>query len=95
MNQPLNLGGADFPRDFSVYYVATWRMFHDPSQIFNTHPKSTANPLTHPHITLQVLAIFSGADFALLTFNYYQAFWIFDVAIPSASTDGIFALTAA
>jgi Glycosyltransferase family 87 len=79
MNHTLNLGGADLPRDFSVYYVAAWRMFHDPSQIFNTHILNNGEPAITPPITpYKYTPSFLVLISPLLTLNYYQAFWIFD-----------------
>lgn len=80
MNQPLNLGGADLPRDFSVYYIAAWRMFHDPSQIFNTQTLHNGEPTIYPPITpYKYLPSFLVLISPLLGLNYYQAFWVFDV----------------
>ncbi len=80
MNQPLNLGGADLPRDFSVYYIASWRMFHNPSQIFNTQHLTDGEPAIYPPITpYKYLPSFLVLISPLLTFNYYQAFWIFNI----------------
>jgi hypothetical protein len=80
MNQPLNLGGADLPRDFSVYYIAAWRMFHDPSQIFNTQTLHNREPTIYPPITpYKYLPSFLVLISPLLGLNYYEAFWVFDV----------------
>ena len=79
MNQPLNLGGEDLPRDFSVYYIAAWRMFHDPSQIFNTQTLHNGEPAIYPLITpYKYLPSFLVVISPLLSLNYYQAFWVFD-----------------
>ncbi len=79
MNQPLNLGGADLPRDFSVYYIAAWRMFHDLSQIFNTQTLHNGEPAIYPPITpYKYLPSFLVLISPLLGLNYYQAFWVFD-----------------
>ena len=79
MNHTLNLGGADLPRDFSVYYVAAWRMFHDPSQIFNTQILNNGEPVIYPPITpYKYTPSFLVLISPLLTLNYYQAFWVFD-----------------
>jgi len=32
MQGTLNFGQGDLPRDFSVYYIAGWRMLHNPSK---------------------------------------------------------------
>lgn len=79
MNKPLNLGGKDLPRDFSVYYVAAWRMLHDPPQIFNTHPLDNGEPAIYPPITpYKYLPSFLVLITPLLYLSYYQAFWVFD-----------------
>ena len=79
MNQPLNLGGADLPRDFSVYYLAAWRMVHNPSQIFTTQPLNDGEPTIYPPITpYKYLPSFLVEISPLLSLSYYQAFWVFD-----------------
>ncbi len=79
MSGPLNLGGEDLPRDFSVYYLASWRMFHNPSQIFNTAPLNDGEPVIYPPITpYKYLPSFLVLIAPLLSLNYYQAFWVFD-----------------
>jgi hypothetical protein len=79
MDKPLNLGGADLPRDFSVYYLATWRMVHNPSQIFTTQPLNDGEPIIYPPITpYKYLPSFLVEISPLLIFSYYQAFWTFD-----------------
>jgi hypothetical protein len=79
MTHPLNLGGADLPRDFSVYYIAAWRMFHNPSQIFNTAPLADGEPTIYPSLTpYKYLPSFLVLISPLLSLSYYQAFWVFD-----------------
>jgi hypothetical protein len=79
MTHTLNLWGTDIPRDFSVYYIASWRMLHNPSQIFTTGylPDGEAAiypPLTPYKYTPSFLLFISP----LTTLSYYQAFWMFD-----------------
>ncbi len=79
MNRPLNLGGEDLPRDFSVYYIATWRMFHDPSQIFNTELLTNGEPVIYPPITpYKYTPSFLVLTSPLVNLSYYEAFWVFD-----------------
>jgi len=79
MNHPLNLGGADLPRDFSVYYIAAWRMFYNPSQIFTTGHLNDGEPTIYPSLTpYKYLPSFLVLISPLVNFNYYQAFWVFD-----------------
>ncbi len=79
MNHPLNLGGADLPRDFSVYYIAAWRMFHNPSQIFTIGPLPDGEPTIYPYLTpYKYLPSFLVLISPLVTLSYYQAFWVFD-----------------
>ncbi len=79
MNHPLNLGGADLPRDFSVYYIAAWRMFHNPSQIFTTGPLPDGEPAIYPSLTpYKYLPSFLIFISPLINLSYYQAFWVFD-----------------
>jgi hypothetical protein len=79
MNHPLNLGGADLPRDFSVYYIATWRMFHNPSQIFTTGQIADGEPTIYPSLTpYKYLPSFLVLISPLINLSYYPAFWVFD-----------------
>ena len=79
MNKPLNFGGGDLPRDFSVYYLSAWRMLHNPSQIFNTAPLNDGEPVIYPPITpYKYLPSFLVLIAPLLNLSYYQAFWVFD-----------------
>jgi hypothetical protein len=79
MTHALNLGGADLPRDFSVYYLAAWRMLHNPSQIFTAGPLADGGPVIYPSPTpYKYLPSFLVLISPLLTLSYYQAFWVFD-----------------
>jgi hypothetical protein len=79
MNHPLNLSGADLPRDFSVYYIAAWRMFHNPSQIFTTGHIADGEPTIYPSLTpYKYLPSFLVLISPLINLTYYPAFWIFD-----------------
>ena len=79
MTHPLNLGGADLPRDFSVYYIAAWRMLHNPSQIFTTGPLPDGEPVIYPSLTpYKYLPSFLILISPMTTLGYYQAFWVFD-----------------
>ena len=65
MNHPLNFGGADLPRDFSVYYIAAWRMIHNPAQIFTTGPLADGEPAIYPSLTpYKYLPSFLSLNFA-------------------------------
>ncbi|MFI5205642.1 MAG: glycosyltransferase 87 family protein [Candidatus Paceibacterales bacterium] len=79
MNHPLNIGGVDLPRDFSVYYIAAWRMFHNPSQIFTTGHITDGEPTIYPSLTpYKYLPSFLVLISPLITLSYYPAFWVFD-----------------
>ena len=79
MNHPLNLGGADLPRDFSVYYIAAWRMFHNPSQIFTTGHIADGEQTIYPSLTpYKYLPSFIVLISPLINLSYYPAFWVFD-----------------
>lgn len=79
MDKPLNFGGADLPRDFSVYYLAAWRLFHNPSQTFTTAPLNDGEPAIYPPITpYKYTPSFLVLVAPLLSLSYYQAFWVFD-----------------
>ncbi len=79
LNRPMNLGSEDLPRDFSVYYIAGWRMLHNPSQIFTVGALSDGEPQILPQITpYKYLPSFLVLTSPLQSFGYYQAFWVFD-----------------
>jgi len=79
MTHPLNLGGADLPRDFSVYYIAAWRMFHNPSQIFTTGFLNDGEPQIYPALTpYKYMPSFLLLISPLVSLDYYKAFWVFD-----------------
>jgi hypothetical protein len=79
MTHTLNLGGADLPRDFSVYYIAAWRMFHNPSQIFTTGTLADGEPTIYPYLTpYKYLPSFLVLISPLVSLSHYQAFWVFD-----------------
>ena len=79
MNHPLNFGGVDLPRDFSVYYIAAWRMFHNPSQIFTNGAIADGEPTIYPSLTpYKYLPSFLVIISPLINIGYYQAFWVFN-----------------
>jgi hypothetical protein len=79
MQGPLNFGHGDLPRDFSVYYIAGWRLLHNPSQIFTTGVLSDGEPQIYPQMTpYKYMPSFLVLITPLLALNYYQAFWVFD-----------------
>ena len=79
MTHTLNLYGKDMPRDFSVYYISAWRMFHNPSQIFTTGYLNDGEPMIQPYITpYKYLPSFLPLVAPLASLNYYQALWVFD-----------------
>ena len=80
MKGPLNLGAADLPRDFSVYYLAAWRMLHNPSQIFTVGTLNDGEPAIYPTPTpYKYLPSFLVLISPLLSLSYYKALWVFDV----------------
>jgi hypothetical protein len=79
MTHALNLGAEDLPRDFSVYYLAAWRMLHNPSQIFTTGHLAGGEPLIYPSPTpYKYFPSFLLLVSPLVNLSYYQAFWAFD-----------------
>lgn len=80
MKGPLNLGAGDLPRDFSVYYLAAWRLLHSPSQIFAVGTLNNGEPAIYPSPTpYKYLPSFLVLILPLLSLSYYKAFWVFDV----------------
>ena len=79
MTHPLNFGAGDLPRDFSVYYIAAWRLIHNPSQIFHTGNLPDGEPTIYPSLTpYKYLPSFLVLVSPLAALSYYQAFWVFD-----------------
>ena len=75
-----DLYGDDRPRDFSVYYVSLWRMFHDPSQIFTVGYLHDGEPMIRPFLTpYKYLPSFLLMISPLASLNYYPALWVFDL----------------
>ena len=80
MTRALNFGAGDVPRDFSVYYLASWRMLHNPSQIFTTGTLKDGEPAIYPSPTpYKYMPSFLVLISPLTTLSYYQAFWVFDI----------------
>jgi hypothetical protein len=75
-----DLYGDNKPRDFSVYYVTVWRMFHDPSQIFTAGYLHDGEPVTRPFLTpYKYLPSFLILISPLDSLPYYPALWVFDL----------------
>ena len=75
-----DLYGDNKPRDFSVYYVTVWRMFHDPSQIFTAGYLHDGEPVTRPFLTpYKYLPSFLILISPLASLSYYPALWGFDL----------------
>jgi hypothetical protein len=75
----INLASAEVPRDFSVYYIAAWRLLHNPSKIFATGALRDGEPKIVPYLTpYKYLPSFLLLISPLTSLSYYQAFWLFD-----------------
>ena len=65
MSRPHELRRRDLPRDFSVYYIAAWRMLHNPSQIFTAGALPDGEPAIYPSLTpYKYLPSFLSSHFA-------------------------------
>lgn len=81
MTKPLNLGAGPVPRDFSVYYIAAWRLLHRPSEIFAVELLRGGEPIVYAPLTpYKYLPSFLVLVAPLTVLSYYQAFWVFDAA---------------
>ena len=79
MDKPLDLGSGVLPRDFSVYYMAGYRLLHNSPQMFSTQPLDNTGPAIYPYLTpYKYLPSFAILISPLTSLGYYQAFWIFD-----------------
>jgi hypothetical protein len=79
LTRTLNFGKGDEPRDFSVYYLAAWRLLHDPSHLFTVGNIANNGPQICPSPTpFKYLPSFLVLISPLTSLSYYQAFWVFD-----------------
>ncbi len=77
----INTSGTILAKDFSAYYVGTWRLWHSPSQIYHFGALGGAEPVTPPHPeAYKYLPSFLLVISPLLTLDYQQALLAFDIA---------------
>lgn len=76
----INTSGSILAKDFSAYYVGSWRLWNNPSQIYHFGGLGGAEPVTAPHPeAYKYLPSFLLIASPFLSLNYQQALTAFDV----------------
>jgi hypothetical protein len=76
----INTSGSILAKDFSAYYVSSWRLWHAPSQIYTKGAIGEGEPAIQPYPqTYKYLPSFSLTLSPLLLLDYQQALLVFDV----------------
>jgi hypothetical protein len=76
----INTSGSILAKDFSAYYVSSWRLWNNPSQIYTVGAIGGGEPAIQPYPqTYKYLPSFSLILSPLLLLDYQQALVAFDV----------------
>jgi hypothetical protein len=76
----INTSGSILAKDFSAYYVSSWRLWNSPSQIYTVGAIGGGEPLIQPYPqTYKYLPSFSFILSPLLLLDYQQALTTFDI----------------
>jgi hypothetical protein len=76
----ISSSGTIVAKDFSAYYVAAWRLWNNPSNIYTPGALADGEPVILPHPeSYKYLPSFLLVVTPLLTLNYQQALSAFDV----------------
>ena len=76
----INTQGSILAKDFSAYYVASWRLWNNPAHIYTFGALGGAEPLTPPHPeAYKYLPNFLLITTPFLALDYQQALWVFDI----------------
>ncbi|MCW3995936.1 MAG: DUF2029 domain-containing protein [Candidatus Bathyarchaeota archaeon] len=76
----ISTGGDILAKDFSAYYMAAWRLWNNPSHIFTFGALGGGEPIILPHPeAYKYLPSFLLIVSPLLTLDYQQALWTFDI----------------
>ena len=76
----INSSGTMLAKDFSAYYMAAWRLWNNPSNIYTPGALADGEPVILPHPeSYKYLPSFLLVVTPLLTLNYHQALSAFDI----------------
>jgi hypothetical protein len=76
----INTQGTILAKDFSAYYVSTWRLWHNPSQVYHFGTLRGAEPATPPYPeAYKYLPNFLLFTSPFLLLSYQQALLAFDI----------------
>jgi hypothetical protein len=70
---------ATFARDFSAYYIGEWRLFHNPTQIYNGAIVPKDYPILPRPQTFKYMPSFLVLFAPFLTLSYPNALAVFDI----------------
>src|SRR5665648_138158 len=76
----INTQGDILAKDFSAYYIASWRLWNNPAHIYTFGAQDGTEPLTPPHPeAYKYLPNFLLITSPFLALDYQQALWAFDI----------------
>jgi hypothetical protein len=76
----INTQGSILAKDFSAYYVGSWRLWHNPSQIYHFGGLGGAEPFTPPYPeAYKYLPSFLVIISPLMALDYQEALLVFDI----------------
>ncbi len=76
----LSGSGSNLAKDFSAYYIAAWRLWHDPSHIYTIGGLADGEPMIFPQPeTYKYLPSFLLIVSPFLSLSYQQALLAFDI----------------
>jgi hypothetical protein len=77
----INTAGSILAKDFSAYYVGAWRLWNNPSRVYTFGALGGGEPATPPYPeAFKYLPSFLLVISPLLSLNYQQALFAFDIA---------------
>jgi hypothetical protein len=76
----INSSGTILAKDFSAYYMGSWRLWNNPAHIYNFGALNDGEPTILPHPeAYKYLPSFLLIASPLLALNYQQALLVFDI----------------
>jgi len=76
----INTQGDILAKDFSAYYIASWRLWNNPAHIYTFGAQDGTEPLTPPYPqAYKYLPNFLLITSPFLALDYQQALWAFDI----------------
>ena len=80
INAGINTSGTPLAKDFSAYYMGTWRLWNNPAHIYNFGALNDGEPIILPYPeAYKYLPSFLLIVSPLLALDYQQALLIFDI----------------